>query len=58
MTTHGGQHSLSIGSYARKYWSPGAGPIKILQRKFYSMQIFKHFDWLKKLSIQSKCFKK
>ena len=24
----------------------GAGPIKILQRKFYATQFFKHSDWI------------
>ena len=32
-------------------------PIKILQGKFYATQIFKHSDWLKNLSSQSKCMK-
>ena len=26
--------------------STGAGPIKILQRKFYATQFFKHSDWI------------
>ena len=44
----------------RKKWRkkrPGTGPIKILHCKFYAMQFFKHFDWLKIISIQSKCLK-
>ena len=36
---------------------PGASPIKILQRKFYTMLIFKHPDWLINLSSQSECLK-
>ena len=24
--------------------APGTGPIKVLQRKFYATQFFKHFD--------------
>ena len=37
---------------------PGASPIKILQRKFYAMLIFKDPDWLINLSSQSECLKK
>ena len=37
--------------------TPGASPIKILQRKFYAMLIFKHPDWLLNLSSQSECLK-
>ena len=36
---------------------PGAYPIKILQRKFYALLIFKHPDWLINLSSQSECLK-
>ena len=32
---------------------PGAGPIKILLRKFYAKLYFKHFDWLLKIFNQS-----
>ena len=31
---------------------------KILQRKFYATLFFKHSDWLKNVSSQSKCSKK
>ena len=34
---------------------PGTDPIKILQRKFYDTQFFKHSDWLLKLINQSGC---
>ena len=37
--------------------SPGTDPIKILQRKFYAMQFFKHSDWLLKFLNQSGCLK-
>ena len=36
---------------------PGASPIKILQRKFYAIQFFKHSDWLLKFINQSGCLK-
>ena len=35
----------------------GIDPIKILQRKFYATLFFKHSDWLKNVSSQSKCLK-
>ena len=37
---------------------PGAGPIKILLRKFCATQIFRHSDWSKILTSQSKCLTK
>ena len=37
---------------------PGAGPIKIFQNTCYAVLFFKHCDWLKFFSIQSKCLKK
>ena len=37
--------------------TPGTDPIKILQRKFYAMQFFKHSDWLLKFINQSGCLK-
>ena len=55
--------SSSVAHFQRQVLSallkhfPGTGPIKILQRKFYATQFFKHFDWLKIISIQSKCLK-
>ena len=38
-------------------YTPGTDPIKILQRKFYAMQFFKHSDWLLKFINQSGCLK-
>ena len=35
----------------------GPNPIKILQHKFCTTLILKHFDWLKILNIQSDCLK-
>ena len=37
--------------------NPEAGPIKILQRKFYTTLIFKHSDWLLKIFNQSEYLK-
>ena len=37
---------------------PGIDPVKILQRKIYATLFFKHSDWLKNVSSQSKCLKK
>ena len=37
--------------------NPGAGPIKILQRKIHATQFFKHSDWILKIFNQSKCLK-
>ena len=31
---------------------PGPNPIKILKRKYYAMEFFKHFDWLVKFFNQ------
>ena len=36
----------------------GTNPIKISQLIFYAMLFFKHSDWLKNMSSQSKCLKK
>ena len=38
-------------------YSPGTGPINILQCKFYATLIFKQSDWLLKFVNQSGCLK-
>ena len=37
--------------------APGTDPIKILQRKFYATQFFKHSDWLLNFINQPGCLK-
>ena len=49
--------SICVFKFTSLQLRPGAYPIKILQRKFYAMLIFKHPDWLINLSSQSKCLK-
>ena len=44
-------------SVTANHYCPGASPVKILQRKFYAMLIFKHPDWMIHLSSQSECLK-
>ena len=57
------KHSLNLWPYNASQqtnlnMSPGINPINILQCKIYATLFFKHFDWLKNVSSQSKCLKK